>query len=135
MYADYEYYTESFLFGRDEVVPDDDWEFFEKQARYEIDLLTHNRIASLDEIPEAVKDCTCAVTELLYNADQQAKTYKAQGLAGPLASWSNDGQSGSVDLGQSAFTETGKRRETYRLALRYLSGTGLLYAGVMVYEP
>lgn len=135
MYADFTYYTDTYLCGRDENVPEDDWEFFEKQARYEIDRLTYNRIGSLDEIPDAVKECTCAVTELLYDADQQTRAYKSQGLAGPLSSWSNDGQSGSVDLGQSVSTESGRRKGIYQLVLKYLSGTGLMYSGVTVYEP
>lgn len=133
-YADYEYYTGSFLEGGSPKIPQADFPRWVKLAGLEIDAATHGRTASLEEIPDKVKDCACAVAELLYEADTQSEGYRSQGLAGPLASWSNDGQSGSVDLGQSVFTESGRKAEVKRLCRLYLGSTGLLFAGVVRYE-
>jgi len=133
-YADYSYYTSSFLDGGSPVVPEEQFSRFEKQAELEMDALTHARIAALEVLPDRVKDCACAVTELLYEADKQSEAYRSQGLAGPMASWSNDGQSGSVDLGQSIYTEAGRKKEIRRLCGLYLGTLGLMYAGVMHYE-
>lgn len=133
-YADYEYYITEFLEGADPAVPEEDFSRWEKQAELEIDYRTHGRTAAMAAIPDKVKDCACAVTELLYRANVQSCAVVAQGLAGPLASWSNDGQSGSVDLGQSVLTETGKQKEIGRLCRLYLAPIGLVYAGVDHYE-
>ena len=133
-YADYEYYTSSFLEGADPAVPESAFARWEKQAELEIDAITHGRTARMEEIPDKVKECACAITELLYEASVQAEAYRTQGLSGPLTSWSNDGQSGTVDLGQSVYTEAGKRKEIHRLCSLYLGPLGLLFAGVLHYE-
>lgn len=133
-YANYEYYTDSFLEGGTAIVPEGDFPRWEKQAELEIDAVTHGRTAFLEVIPDKVKDCACAVAELLYKADAQEQGYVSQGLSGPVTSWSNDGQSGTVDLGQSTYTQAGKQKEILRLCRLYLGALGLMYAGVMHYE-
>lgn len=134
MYVDYEYYTSSFLGEGSSKIPSDSFARYERLSEIEIDALTHGRIINLAVIPDKVKDCVCAVAELLYDADAQAVAYLSQGVAGPLSSWSNDGQSGTVDLAQSTLTEAGKQKEIRRLCRLYLGSLGLLYAGVMHYE-
>lgn len=133
-YVDFAYYSSTYLAGSSPLVPEGEFSRWENQAELEIDARTRGRIASLDIIPDKVKDCTCAVTELLYTADAQEQGYVSQGLSGPVASWSNDGQSGTVDLGQSIYTQTGKQKEISRICRLYLGLLGLMYAGVMHYE-
>lgn len=131
IYADYEYYTGEYLLGRGAELPWGEFLFWEKQARREIDIRTFDRIKTLDEVPEAVKDCVCAVAEILYSADKISRAASESGAAGPLVSYSNDGESGTfaTDTG-SIYTESGKRAEISRLIRKYLGHTGLLYAGV-----
>ena len=131
MYADYEYYSGEFA---GTLIPSEAFNRWAKLASLEIDQATHGAAAKLETVPDAVKDCVCAIAEVLYMAEEQAQKNITQGLSGPLASWSNDGQSGSVDLGQSIYTETGKRKEIARLCRLYLGMLGLLYAGVRHYE-
>lgn len=134
-YADYQYYLSDYLYGSPEaVIPEESFQRWEKQAELEIDSCTHGRVSALEVIPDKVKDCTCAIAELFYKAHIQAEGSVSMGLAGPLASWSNDGQSGTVDLSQSIFTKEGKQKETKRLCRLYLGPLGLLYAGVTHYE-
>lgn len=133
-YVDYGYYTDTYLAGADPPMNSEDFSRWERRAEAEMDALTHGRIAAMTVLPDKVKDCACAVTELLYEADSQAEAYRSQGMAGPLASWNNDGQSGTVDLGQSVYTESGRRQETRRLCSLYLGPLGLMYAGVDHYE-
>ena len=133
-YVDYTYYSGAYLAGAEPLIPEADFPHWEKQAELEIDALTRGRIASLGATPDKVKDCTCAVAELLYKADAQEQGYITQGLSGPVTSWSNDGQSGTVDLGQSTYTQAGKQKEVLRLCRLYLGPLGLMYAGVMHYE-
>lgn len=134
-YVDNEYYLNDYLQGRDETVPEDDFAFWEKKARLTIDRATSSRIHDLDEIPEEVKDCTCAVMEVLYKGDVYEKQLSAAGLAGPLSSWSNDGESGSVDLSRAAYaTADGREAEIRRILRLYLGDTGLLFMGVVSSE-
>lgn len=133
MYADYEYYIEQ-LCGKEPSVPEETWGYWERMARLEIDAATHGRSARLTTLPDNLKECVCAVAEVLYRTDVQSQSFQEQGLAGPLQSWANDGQSGTVALGESIYTESGKNKEIGRLLRLYLAGTGLLYAGVMHLE-
>lgn len=134
MFTDYTYYTEEFLLGDDPVIPATSFPKWEKQAAITIDAETHGRASAMTVIPDALKGCTCAVAELLYKADQVEGNSLSQGIVGVLTSYSNDGQSGTYDISQSKYTETGKREEISRILRLYLHGTGLLYAGVDHYE-
>lgn len=130
MYADYEFYTSAYLLGRSPAVPEDAFLYWEREARMQIDRHTFGRVQSMPEPPEAVRLCTCAVAEVLYRADKAKSEQQENGLAGPLSSWSNDGQSGTVDLSSSTVTETGKMKEVRRLIAQYLCNTNLLYRGL-----
>lgn len=129
-YADYSYYETGYLLGRSPVVSEEDFPFFEKQAEKELDKYTFGRLRADESlVSDDVKDCACAITELLYKADKASYAADSNGLAGPLVSWSNDGESGSVDLSNSVYTSTGKQAEISRLVFLYLGNTGLLYRG------
>lgn len=131
MYADYEYYISEYLLGRSPEVPENDFSFWEKQARTEIDRFTFGRVAAdRTLVTEPIKDCCCELAELLYQANQIVQQSAQSGGAGPLSSYSNDGQSGTFDLSQSVYTETGRRKKAQEIIYRYLAHTGLLYAGV-----
>lgn len=130
MYADYNYYTSEYLLGKVPAVLDAEFLFWEKQARREIDRYTFDRIkADSSLLTDNVKDCTCAIAELLYKANSLSEAAARDGVAGVMTSYSNDGQSASFDASQSIYTESGKRAEIKRLVYLYLGNTGLLYAG------
>lgn len=133
-YADYGYYVGSYLLGREPAVPEDEFPFWEKQARTEIDLQTFNRLKGAEEVPEEAKDCVCALAELLYKADRLDSENLAEGVAGALTSYSNDGQSGSFDVSQSVYTVDGRKKETERIIRKYLLGTGLMFKGVYEHD-
>ena len=130
-YTDYSYYVEYYLLGRSPAVSEEDFPFWEKQAEKELDKYTFGRLRSDESlISDDVKDCACAIAELLYKSDKASFSADSRGLAGPLVSWSNDGESGSVDLSNSVYTATGKQDEIRRLVFLHLGNTGLLYQGV-----
>ena len=129
-YADCNYYLNQYLLGRSGGIPNQEFRFWEKQAEKELDRYTFGRIRSNENlITDDVRDCACAIADLLYRAHEISGKAYAHGLAGPLQSWSNDGESGSVDLGQSVYTEIGKQAEIRRIVHLYLGNTGLLYQG------
>ena len=129
MYASYNYYESGYLMGRDPKLSEDEFPLWEKQAERVLNQYTFSRLVSnFGLITDEVKDCTCELAELLYQADKSAQQAAAQG--GVLQSYSNDGESGTFDLSQSTFTEEGKQKKIREIIYRYLGNTGLLYSGV-----
>ena len=124
-YADYEYYVESYLLGRQPDIPESTFRYYEKQAEKEIDRVTFDRAKRM-ETPKEVKDCVCDVAELIYKAEQ----YGVSDAPGPLASYGNDGETGTYDLSRSIYTEEGKRKKIKEIIEKYLENTGLMYLGV-----
>ena len=106
-YATRDYYISGYLQGRSPAVPDADFLFWEKQAERIVDSYTFDRIKANDSLlTDDVKDCTCELTELLYRADKASQS--TSDFGGPLTSYSNDGESGTIDLSRSIYTEEGK---------------------------
>lgn len=130
-YADYGYYVTGYLVGKNPVIPDSEFSFWEKQARSELDKRTFSRLAAnFGLVTDQVRDCVCELAELLYQADSVSQQALSQGVAGPLVSYSNDGESGTFDLSQSTYTDEGKAKKIREIIYRYLGNTGLMYAGV-----
>ena len=130
-YADYEYYMNGYLLGKSPAVPEAVFLYWEKQAERELDRYTFQRLVSHPERQtDAVKDCVCELAEFLYQADSVSQQALEQGAAGPLASYSNDGESATFDLSRSEWTAAGKTAKIYETVTRYLSGSSLLYQGV-----
>lgn len=131
MYAEHEYYLSGYLLGRSPVVPEDVFLFWEKQAEKEIDKRTYGCLRGhMELVSDDMRDCVCELAELLYQADKVSEQTRQQGGVGPLTSYSNDGQSGTFDLSHSIYTEEGKAKKVRDIIYKYLSHTGLLYAGV-----
>lgn len=132
MYADRKYYETGYLLGRSPVIPEDVYPYWEKQAERVLNQYTLSRlVADFNLITDEVKDCTCELAELLYQADTVSQKAAEQG-GGLLSSYSNDGQSGTFDLSQSSYTEEGKKRKTQEIIYKYLGNTGLLYRGMQL---
>ena len=69
-------------------------------------------------------------SEMCIRDSEIAERARQQGGAGLLESYNNDGESGTFDLSRSVYTEEGKARKIGEIIYRYLSFTGLMYAGV-----
>ena len=129
MYVPYSYYVSEYLMGQKPKIPEEDFQLWEKQAERVLNQYTFSRLVSdFGLVTDDVKECTCELAELLYQADKSTQQAAEQG--GVLQSYSNDGESGTFDLSQSIFTEEGKARKTKEIIHRYLGDTGLLYQGV-----
>lgn len=132
MYADRKYYETGYLLGRSPVIPEDIYPYWEKQAERVLNQYTFSRlVADFNLITDEVKDCTCELAELLYQADTVSQKAAEQG-GGLLSSYSNDGESGTFDLSQSSYTEEGKSKKEREIIYKYLGNTGLLYRGMQL---
>lgn len=132
-YANFNYYTTEYLCGKDATLSESDFPYYEKQARYEVDAMTHNSIRYLTNVPAEVKECVCAIAEHLYKVETLTNASVNSGLAGVLTSYSNDGESGTVDA-SGGFTASGSKEAIKGMIKKYLLNTGLLYGGVFCAE-
>lgn len=125
-YVNYEYYVDAYLLGKQPVIPEATFRYYEKQAEKEINRVTFDRVKEMEEIPEEVKDCVCDVAELIFKAEQ----FGGSDAPGPLASYGNDGETGTYDLSRSIYTEEGKHKKIKEIIEKHLGNTGFMYLGV-----
>ena len=110
IYADYEYYTNSFG-GK---MAEEDFVRLSRQASAYLDYVCFDRIV---DVTEKVKDACCAVAEV----------YQLNEKGGGIASETNDGISITYVNGQTAITA---EQRLYQAAQVYLGHTRLMYRGV-----
>ena len=121
MYAEYDYYLNSYLMNAPPVVPEELYFYWEKKACREVDNWTFKRLHGHREfVTDDVKNCVCELAEFMYQAhsilEQAAK---------------NNG-AGSFDISESPYTETGQKKKIREIIRSNLADTGLLFTGVNV---
>ena len=135
-YVDYEYYTSSYQ--GDLITDETVFNKFEVRARAKIDRMCHNRLA--DGLPEdetlltKIENAMCAVIDVLYQLDIQKKA-ALNGEGGNVKSKSSGSESityadDKTEITAALESVSAQDRLIYQTALAYLSGTGLLYAGL-----
>lgn len=113
MYADYDFYTGSFL----GTLSKEEYNRLSVRATAEINRITFNRAATATGADlEAVKLAQCAIVDELYKIE----------MGGDIASESNDGVSRSYASG----TARSKMQRIVEAARVYLDTTNLCFAGV-----
>lgn len=118
-YADYVFYTEEYLHGREAVVEAASFDFFAFNATYIIKQFILDNMP--DDIPECVKMCCCEVAEYLYTGEQKSER---QGIA-------------SAKVGDESLTyeSSDSRRQDLSKSIKsavymWLADSDLLYRGV-----
>ena len=101
-----------------------------------LDQLTYGNITeeSLQEYDEKIQKATCALADLLYQVDFKT-THASDEKGGNVKSMSSGGRSISFGTNETLIDKvlndkTAQNRLCYDTVCEYLSGTGLLYAGV-----
>ncbi len=120
VYADENYYKDSYLCGRAAVITS----AFEYYVRSASQLIRQHTYSNINEnsVPDSVKLCCCELAELLYKSEDFEKKH------GETSSESVQGWSKSFESKQ-------ERQKALNVAARnciykWLGGTGLLFAGV-----
>ena len=124
-YCNYDYYANEYMGN---VIAEADFPRLAEKASAKLDVITFNRL--VDEIPteyeKKVKDATCAIAEQIADAELSAQSIRNSG-GGIVASVSSGSESISFRQNQP----TNELNKTYyTIAQEYLTGTGLLYAGI-----
>ncbi len=123
IYADKNFYLDQYLSGKEPTIPIDEIEYWLAQASRKINRRAFGKTDTLQEVPDEVKMCCCAVAEKLY----QFESAKSEnGMV--LQSYGNDGETATyktTDMSELAIS--GKVLEIIE---EWLMPTGLLYCGV-----
>lgn len=127
-YVTFEYYKNVFRCGLAEVVPEDAFAFYEKQAEQQINRATFGRVGQMldSDIPEVVKDAACKIAELIYRREKAINVAEAAGGSGVLSSYSNDGQSATFAVDNMVTDEKAFQAEINGVIHDYLFNSGLL---------
>jgi hypothetical protein len=131
-WCDTAYYTDDYLLGRSPTIPEAEFLYWEKQAEKRI----NQKRVTVDDPPDCLKDCACAVAERLYLQSLAQGVRQGDGAAN-LHSFSNDGYSESYTDTLAPYRAMTKRQvdaEIAGIVSEYLSGTELhndfIYRGV-----
>lgn len=122
MYADYAFYLAGFLHRETGLIPEEEFDGYSERAGVEMDYRTMGRIRGGLAGSDAVKKCCCELAEAMYEYGQAV----ANGGGAPLASWSNDGESGSYDLSASDLTPESHAGRLSGICRKYLLRLGVL---------
>lgn len=123
VYANEQFYLNEYLLGKEPTIPIDDITYWLAQASRKINRRAFGRTDALQEVPDEVKMCCCAVAEKLYHFES------AKGENGMvLQSYGNDGDTATyktTDMSELAISE-----KVLDIIEEWLMPTGLLYCGV-----
>lgn len=122
VYADYDFYNNEYLQGRDPAVAQKEFAFYARSASKLIDIYTFGNIDSAD-VPDEVRLCCCELAEQICNADHSEIAGKEGVASESVLGWSQSYESTSS---RKEAAENAQRSCVYK----WLSGTGLLFAGV-----
>lgn len=125
--VDATYYTSTYRAGSTAVIGATEFPFYSKKAEKELGRQTFGRLSTA-AVTDDIKDCICEIAEYLYQCEQAYSS--AHG--GVLTSYSNDGDSGSID--KSMFSEEAKAKKIRAIVKSYLAGSDLLRGGVELWQ-
>lgn len=146
-YCDFEYYKNSY-FGNQ--IKEEDFPRLSKRASDKIDFFTFGHLAVASDgaikytwdsarefhveelaegIQEKVKDATCALAEKIADIEKANQTIRDAGGVG-ISSVSSGSESISFSNNSAIISESETTKAYYYIVKEYLSGTGLLYAGI-----
>lgn len=132
-YTTYDFYTEKY-YG--DSIKESLFPKWEDRASDKLNQLTYGNITedAKEEYGERIQKATCALADLLYQIDYKT-THANDAKTGNIKSMSSGGRSISFGSNETLVdkvlgNKAAQNRLCYDTVCEYLSGTGLLYAGV-----
>lgn len=132
-YTTFEFYKNSY-YG--DSVEESLFQKWEDKASMKLDLLTYGNINddTRTKFDERIQKATCALVDLLYQIDYKT-AHANDAQAGNVKAMSSGGQSISFGSNETLVDKVlndkiAQNRLCYDTICEYLSGTGLLYAGI-----
>lgn len=133
-YTTYDFYKDKY-YG-DSISSESLFAKWNERSSDKLDFLTNGNITdeATEEYGERIQKATCALADLLYMIDYKT-THANDANAGNVKSMSSGGQSISFGSNETLIDKVlndkvAQNRLCYDTICEYLTGTGLLYAGV-----
>lgn len=128
--CDYGYYKNAY-YGN--LIAEEDFARLSKRASDKINAFTFWRISDIGlldlSVQEKVKDACCALAEKIHDIELSNKAVREVGGAG-VSSVSSGSESISFGNASSVMNEVEVDKIYYSIVKEYLTGTGLLFAGI-----
>ena len=118
--TDYTFYTDNYLSVKEAVFDAASFLYWERKASNVVRTMTFGNIDESGEIQKEVQMCVCEVAELLFAQDKRANT---DNVASEKV--------GDYSVSYRVQTAGEKQAEIRNVVVQWLSGTGLMYCGVM----
>ena len=120
--VDYLFYTNEYLLGKEPVVKESDFRYYERKAVTLLHAYTYNNICENEPIPDTVKFCVCELIENLYTAEN-TKSDRNGVTSEKDGTW-------SASYETTEQTTKNANEKNRSIIYTWLSDTGYLYSGV-----
>ena len=134
MMTTYDFYKSKY-YG--DIVPDSSFAKYESLAEDDLHYITSDRLRNEKTFDDRVQKAVCALADLEYQLyiAKESTGVNGDGTGKQIKSKSSGGESISYDIGNNMIYAvlsdiTAQKKLKYNTAKQYLSGTGLLYAGI-----
>lgn len=134
MITTYDFYKNRY-YG--DIIPETDFPKFESKAEDDIHRMTFNRLKGCRKYEDNLQKAACEIAEIQYRIDQAIKNTgsNSDGTGKVIKSKASGNESISYDIGNNMITAVltdikAQGRLKYDTLSKYLSGTGLLFAGI-----
>lgn len=121
-YADYNYYTVTYLAGKTAAVTAAEFPYYANQATALINQYTFGNI-NADDVPDEVKMCCCNLVDELHSLATSETAGKAGISSESVQGW-------SVSLESTEARKNAVKSAQKDIIKQWLYNTGLLYSGV-----
>lgn len=121
-YADYNYYTVTYLAGKTAAVTAAEFPYYANQATALINQYTFGNI-NADDVPDEVKMCCCNLVDELHSMATSETAGKAGISSESVQGW-------SVSLESTEARRNAVKSAQKDIIKQWLYNTGLLYSGV-----
>lgn len=121
-YADYNYYTVTYLAGKTAAVTAAEFPYYANQATALINQYTFGNI-NADDVPDEVKMCCCNLVDELHSMATSETAGKAGISSESVQGW-------SVSLESTEARKNAVKSAQKDIIKQWLYNTGLLYSGV-----
>lgn len=128
-FCDFAFYKESYLYGRDEVIPEKDFIFYAHKATDVIESAVNPNIGL--SIDDTVKKMTCEIAEIIYERDNGRKGADGETIGVGVASEKVGDYSVSYASNTPKEVFDLSERRIRRLILSVLGPRGVLFKGVL----
>ena len=121
-YADYNYYTVTYLAGKTAAITAAEFPYYANQATALINQYTFGNI-NADDVPDEVKMCCCNLVDELHSMATSETAGKAGISSESVQGW-------SVSLESTEARKNAVKSAQKDIIKQWLYNTGLLYSGV-----